>query len=97
MYQARLNRLGRVLVRLDRLHVSPEQTRLPIPSIAGKQFVVAKAAVPESEEPLARELFWYREAFLKRLTATWREVSGAVCGDDALRFVCHSMAHCDMA
>lgn len=63
-----------MLLRLERLHISPEDLARPIPSLTKRQFIVAKNKQSASQERLARELFWYREALLERISASWNEV-----------------------
>ena len=49
----------------------------PIPSLnprTARQFVVSTTSTPEAERAM-REAFWYREAVLSRLHATWKEES----------------------
>ncbi|KAM0753107.1 Trs120-domain-containing protein [Meredithblackwellia eburnea MCA 4105] len=76
---------ARLLVRLHRFTVSPECLASPIPSLAERQFVVSKIKTSEAEERQTRELFWYREELLKRLTATWNEVGSLRSGTVSLR------------
>jgi hypothetical protein len=48
----------------------------PIPSLTERQYVVDKNKRSAHQVKAERELFWYREGLLKRVTATWVEVSG---------------------
>lgn len=64
-----------MLLRLDRIVLSPEQLAKSIPSLSNRQFVVAKVKQSAEEERLSRELFWYREELLQRIQASWNEVS----------------------
>ncbi|BGP16900.1 hypothetical protein JCM10213v2_004908 [Rhodosporidiobolus nylandii] len=75
----------RMLVRLDRFNLGPEQLLKPIPSISERQFVVAKVQRSEEEERLERELFWYREELLKRVQLTWSEIGSLRSGAISLR------------
>jgi hypothetical protein len=75
MITQRLTSVDRLLIRLDRLRLTPEQIDAPIPSISEKQFIVAKVDATSQEERLARELFWYREELLSKIQASWAEVS----------------------
>ena len=84
--QIQPNTTQRIPLPLPRLYVSNPYA--PIPSInpANKrQFVVsATSTTPEAERAM-RECFWYREALLERMKATWREESSARNGDIDLR------------
>lgn len=64
----------RMLVPVDRIRLSREDVERPIPSLSERQFVVAKVKQSEGEERRVRELFWYREALVKRIQAHWNEV-----------------------
>ncbi|GAA5896374.1 hypothetical protein JCM6882_000998 [Rhodosporidiobolus microsporus] len=75
----------RMLVRLNRLALSAEQVAKPIPSLAERQFVVAKVKRSEEEERLERELFWHREELLKRVKLTWSEIGSLRSGTVNLR------------
>lgn len=60
----------------------------PIPSLnpANKrQFVVSATKSSPEVERAMREAFWYREALLKRLNATWREECTGRTGNVSLR------------
>lgn len=63
-----------MLVRLDRLCLSPEQVERPIPSLSEKQFIAAKVKRSAEEERLERERFWYRQELLQRIRLVWNEV-----------------------
>lgn len=63
-----------MLVRLDRLSLSPEQVERPIPSLSEKQFIAAKVKRSADEERLERELFWYRQELLRRIRLVWNKV-----------------------
>lgn len=65
----------RLLLRLDRIVIPAEKLALPIPSLSERQFIVAKVKRSAADESLSRELFWYREALLEQIKATWNEVS----------------------
>lgn len=64
-----------MLVRLTRLHISPEDLAKPIPSLTKRQFIISSKRRSPAEEKLERELFWYRELLLSRIQASWNEVS----------------------
>ena len=67
----------RVLVLLPRLRV-PDPHRA-IPSLSPhhkRQFVVSGSQLAPAAERAQRELFWYREAALQLLRATWAEPGG---------------------
>lgn len=49
---------------------------MPIPSLTDRQYVVDKNKRSAHQVKAEREVFWYREELLKRVTATWVEVSG---------------------
>ncbi|ORY84305.1 TRAPP II complex [Protomyces lactucae-debilis] len=58
-----------LLLPLQRLYLDDASTK-PIPSRSKRQFVVS--SVPDSEqEALSRQVFWYREALLAKLSASW--------------------------
>lgn len=64
-----------MLVRLGRLYLSPEELAKPIPSLTKRQFIISSKKRSVAEDRLERELFWYREALLERIRASWSEVS----------------------
>ena len=76
----------RVPLLIPRLHL--QNMHAPIPSLnpANKrQFVVsATKSTPEIERAM-REEFWYREALLDRIRATWRDENTGRRGDVELR------------
>lgn len=74
-----------LLLRVDQFTLPTSETSEPIPTPAGKQFVVDKSVRTANEERAARELFWYREAFLDSLMATWHEVR--CCSPISLTYV----------
>ena len=66
----------RIPLPLPRLHLP--NAHAPIPSLnpANKrQFVVSATKISPEVERAMREAFWYREAVLERVSATWREES----------------------
>lgn len=63
-----------MLVRLDRLSLSPGQVERPTPSLSEKQFIASKVKRSAEEERLERELFWYRQELLQRIRLVWNEV-----------------------
>lgn len=71
---------------LPRLHLPNAHD--PIPSLNprnARQFVVSSTqSTPEAERAM-REAFWYREALLSRLHATWKEESTGRSGELELR------------
>jgi len=76
----------RVPLPLPRLYISNPHAPIPSLNPANKrQFVVsATKHTPEAERAM-RESFWYREALLGRLKATWREDGTGRSGDVDLR------------
>ncbi|KWU44001.1 hypothetical protein RHOSPDRAFT_34430 [Rhodotorula sp. JG-1b] len=74
-----------MLVRLDRLCLSPEQVERPIPSLSEKQFIAAKVKRSAEEERLERELFWYRQELLQRIRLVWNEVGSLRTGEIGLQ------------
>jgi hypothetical protein len=77
---------SRLLLRIDRIALASADVVEAIPTPVGKQFVVDKSARSAVEEASARELFWYREAFLRAFEASWQEVRTRdllACGIDA--------------
>ncbi|KAI9595879.1 TRAPP II complex [Syncephalis fuscata] len=60
----------RILLPVERLGLKTEAEQ-PIP-LVNKQFVVDKGPKPSmKEEQLTRQLFWYKEHMLQRITANW--------------------------
>lgn len=74
-----------MLVRLDRIELTDDQLDRPIPSLAERQFVVAKVKRSADEERLERALFWYREELLRRVQLRWSEVGSLRSGEVSLR------------
>ena len=76
----------RIPVFLPRLHLPNAHD--PIPSfnpLNARQFVVSSIkSTPEAERAM-REAFWYREAVLSQLHATWKEESTGRSGEVELR------------
>lgn len=76
---------NRIPVFVPRLHLPNAHD--PIPSLNprnARQFVVSTKSTPEAERAM-REAFWYREAVLSRLHATWKEESTGRSGEVELR------------
>lgn len=80
------NTIHRVPIFLPRLHLPNAHD--PIPSLNprnARQFVVSSTKnTPEAERAM-REAFWYREALLSQLHATWKEESTGRSGEVELR------------
>ena len=72
-----------LLLRTDRLALDPAHVQRQIPTPGGRQFVVAKEGSSGDEADVARELFWYREALLDRLSATGARSALAGAGRSA--------------
>ncbi|GAA6060047.1 hypothetical protein JCM10212_001044 [Sporobolomyces blumeae] len=81
----------RMLVRLDRISMDADSR--PIPALSERQFVVAKVPKTKEEERLERELFWYREELLQRISMTWREIGGQRTGVISLRHFALDLQH----
>ena len=64
----------RILLPLRKFRLTAETISQPIPTLSGRQFVVAKATLSSDEEATQRELFWYREELFKRVRGRWKEV-----------------------
>ncbi|KAK4051457.1 hypothetical protein OIV83_002941 [Microbotryomycetes sp. JL201] len=75
----------RMLLRLDRFLLPACACNEPIPSLSQRQFVVSKSVQSAQEERWTRELFWYREALLQKIKATWNEVGSLRTGEILLR------------
>ena len=76
----------RIPVLLQRLHLPNAHD--PIPSLnprKARQFVVSSTQSTPDAERAMREAFWYREAVLSRLHATWKEESTGRNGEVELR------------
>ncbi|KAL2039124.1 hypothetical protein N7G274_008173 [Stereocaulon virgatum] len=70
------SKIHRIPLPLPRLYLP--NAYVPIPSLnpANKrQFVVSATKISPEVERAMREAFWYREAVLERVSATWREES----------------------
>jgi hypothetical protein len=65
----------RIIIPLPRLSLSKETLAKPIPALTDRQYVVAKTKKTAERLAHERELFWYREEMLRRVTASWVEVS----------------------
>lgn len=80
------NTIHRIPIFLPRLHLPNAHD--PIPSLNprhARQFVVSSTNhTPEAERAI-REAFWYREALLSQLHATWKEESSGRSGHVELR------------
>lgn len=76
-----------MLLRLARLHLSPEQLAKPIPSLTQRQFIVSKKNESASDERMKREMFWYREELLKRISASWNEVRSFLFSEQSDRLI----------
>ena len=80
------NTIHRIPIFLPRLHLPNAHD--PIPSLNprnARQFVVSSTKnTPEAERSM-REAFWYREALLSQLHATWKEESTGRSGEVELR------------
>lgn len=76
----------RITVFVPRLHLPNAHD--PIPSLhprSARQFVVSSTkSTPEAERAMS-EAFWYREAILSRLHATWKEETTGRHGEVELR------------
>lgn len=59
---------------IPRIRIPASQLSQPIPSLSERQYVVDKSRKSPDQIKLERELFWYRDALLKTLDATWVEV-----------------------
>ena len=76
----------RVPIFLPRLHLPNAHD--PIPSLnprTARQFVVSATHITPDAERAMREAFWYREAVLSRLRATWEEDGTGRKGEVELR------------
>ena len=60
---------------IPRIRLPASQLSQPIPTLTDRQYVVDKSRKSPDQIKLERELFWYRDALLKTLDATWVEVS----------------------
>ncbi|KAG7092479.1 hypothetical protein E1B28_008831 [Marasmius oreades] len=76
---------SRVIIPIRKFILSEEHTSRPIPTLSDRQFVVDKSKLPENEQKVQRELFWYREELFKSLCCRWQEANGTRFGDLSLR------------
>jgi hypothetical protein len=65
----------RLVIPIPRIYLSPEQLSAPIPSLSNRQYVVDKSRKSKEQLKAERELFWYRNALLDIIHATWVEVN----------------------
>lgn len=77
------NTTHRIPIFLPRLHLPNAHD--PIPSLNPRQFVVSSTKSTPDAERAMREAFWYREALLSQLHATWKEESTGRSGEVELR------------
>jgi len=77
----------RMLIPVERIALSRDEVERPIPSLSERQFVVAKVQQSEREARRVRELFWYRDALLARIQASWNEVGSLRSGAINLRAI----------
>ncbi len=76
----------RIPLPLTRIYLSNPHAPIPSLNPANKrQFVVSTTKSSPEAERTTRETFWYREALLERLKATWKEESTARTGTIELR------------
>ena len=76
----------RVPIPLPRLYNSNPHAPIPALNSANKrQFVISATTTSPEAERVMREAFWYKEALLALLNATWREESTGRRGDIDLR------------
>jgi hypothetical protein len=77
--------MARIILLLPKIHIKNPHAR--IRSTNERQFVVSANTMSADGERVARELFWYREALLKKLKATWKQEGGTKHGAIDLRSV----------
>jgi hypothetical protein len=65
----------RLILPIPRILIPPSDLLSPIPSLTDRQYVVDKSRKSASQLSAERELFWYRNALLDMLRASWVEVS----------------------
>ena len=71
------NTTTRIHIPLPRIYLSNPYAPIPSLNPANKrQFVVSAAGSNAAAERTVRENFWYREALLEQLKATWKESTG---------------------
>ncbi|KZO95888.1 hypothetical protein CALVIDRAFT_537860 [Calocera viscosa TUFC12733] len=75
----------RLMLPLRRQYLPPASVSEPIPSLLQRQFLVSKARLSTLEEREQRLLFWYREALLSSVRATWREPVSGRAGELSMR------------
>jgi len=75
--------LSRMVLLLPKIHIKNPHAR--VRTANERQFVVSTNALSADTERIARELFWYREALLDRLSATWQESGSSKQGMIDLR------------
>ncbi|KAK9768695.1 hypothetical protein K7432_000451 [Basidiobolus ranarum] len=75
----------RLILPVKRIFLSEELLDRPIPNLTKKQFTVPKGPkLTLDEERLQRALFWYKQEFLRHISATW--VSGSFEHQGVLHF-----------
>lgn len=77
--------VSRMILLLPKIHIKNPHAR--IRSANERQFVVSANNMSPDTERAARELFWYREALLKSLRATWKQENGTKHGTVDLRSI----------
>lgn len=70
-----------MIISLQRFNLPSQTSSQPIPTLSERQFIVSKSKLTSSEEQTQREMFWYREALLKCVKASWREVGSNRCSN----------------
>ncbi|ODN75626.1 hypothetical protein L198_08156 [Cryptococcus wingfieldii CBS 7118] len=80
----------RLILSLPRRLLDQEALSQPIPSLSNRQYIVEKEKKTSGRIAIERERFWYREALLGMLEATWTEPGSLRHGSLSLRH--HSLS-----
>ena len=75
--------IARMVLMVPKIYIKNPHAR--IRSANERQFVVSTNGLSVDAERVARELFWYREALLQKLQATWQQADGSTKGTIDLR------------
>ena len=65
--------MSRLVIPIPRIYLSPTQLAAPIPSLSNRQYVVDKSRKTALQLSKEKELFWYRNALLDMIHASWIE------------------------
>lgn len=69
-----------ISVPLSKFNLPASTLSSPIPSLSSRQFIVSKVKMTPQEEASVKRRFWYRQALLSRLSASWTDVRSGKTG-----------------